>query len=34
VTFSVILTIFVLPPAYLLIYGKRDEARSAAQAEA
>jgi multidrug efflux pump subunit AcrB len=26
VTFSVILTIFVVPPAYLLIYGKRDEA--------
>jgi hydrophobic/amphiphilic exporter-1 (mainly G- bacteria), HAE1 family len=26
VTFSVILTIFVLPPAYLLIYGKKDEA--------
>ncbi|HEY6272974.1 MAG TPA: efflux RND transporter permease subunit [Terriglobales bacterium] len=25
VTFSVILTIFVLPPAYLLIYGKSDE---------
>lgn len=24
VTFSVILTIFVLPPAYLLIYGKKD----------
>jgi hypothetical protein len=29
VTFSVILTIFVLPPAYLLIYGKKDQAAKA-----
>ena len=34
VTFSVILTIFVLPPAYLLIYGKKDETSNAAAAEA
>lgn len=34
VTFSVILTIFVLPPAYLLIYGRKDTTSHAAPAEA
>jgi hydrophobic/amphiphilic exporter-1 (mainly G- bacteria), HAE1 family len=34
VSFSVILTIFVLPPAYLLIYAKKDKSVSPAPAQA